>query len=157
MNTNTELWEYARQLQIPLRAVVTKDNLKKVPLQNGGYVINLQNDYHSDGTDLTGSHWTAFYIENGKAVYFNSFGIAPPVEVQLYLWRYKPLTYNTMQIQNIRSGWCGIYVLAFLKYMSSRKNIPIKKRFDKFLRLFDDDVEKNLKILKTIMGKQFFK
>lgn len=157
MNTNVELWKYAKALRIPLRAVVTKDRLGMEPLQNGGYVINLQDDYRVDGYDQQGTHWVAFWVENGKSVYFNSFGLAPPAEVQLFLWKYRPILYNSSQIQNIQSGWCGVYCLAFLKYMSSSTKISLPIRFQRFLDFWDDDVENNLRLLKRLMGKQFFK
>ena len=157
MNSNVELWKYAKSLRIPLRAVTTKDRLGMEPLQQGGYIINLQDDYRADGVDQTGSHWVAFYIENGKSVYFNSFGLAPPADIQLFLWKLKPIVYNHVQIQNMQSGWCGIYCLAFLRYMSSAKKLPLVQRFQKFLDLWDDDVEKNLRILRKIMGKNYFR
>lgn len=157
MNSNTELWRYAKQLRIPLRVVTTKDRLGNEPLQQGGYIINLQDDYRADGLDQTGTHWVAFWIENGKSIYFNSFGIAPPADIQLFLWKLRPIVYNSTQIQNIKSGWCGIYCLAFIKYMNSNKRIPLVQRFQKFLDLWDEDVENNLRILKKIMGKGFFR
>jgi len=156
MNTNTELIEYAKRLKIPLRFISTKDNLTKlVPIQNGLYIINLQDDYNADGEDQTGSHWVCFWIEGNKSVFFNSFGLAPPAEVQLYLYKFKPFMYNENQIQNIMSGWCGIYCLAFGKYMM-KKELPLQKRFQKFLELFKEDPEKNLTMLKKIMGGSYF-
>ena len=115
MNSNTELEQYAKELRIPLRFLRNKDKLHEHPLQNGAYIVNLQDDYRADGVDLLGTHWVAFWIENGKAVYFNSFGIPPPSEVQLYLYKFRPYAYNNTQIQNTQSGWCGIYVIAFLE------------------------------------------
>lgn len=157
MNSNTELEDYTRQLHIPLRFIKNKDKLNEMPLQNGAYIVNLQDDYRADGVDLTGTHWVAFWIENGKAVYFNSFGLPPPAEVQLFLYKFRPYSYNHNQIQNTMSGWCGIYVLAFLHYMNTHKKIPLPLRFQKFLDLFSDNVRDNLTILKKIMGKHFFK
>lgn len=156
MNSNTDLIKYAKQLRIPLRYVGTKDKLKEERLHDGGYILNLQDDYNTDGTDQLGTHWTSFYVERGKAVYFNSFGMSPPAEVQLFLWKLRPIAYNQQHIQNIRSGWCGIYVLAFLRYMMTHKHIPLYERLQKFVDQFSDDVEDNLTILKKIMGKQFF-
>lgn len=156
MNTNTDLVAYAGRLHIPLRFIGNKDQLKNFILQNGAYIINLQDDYRADGMDLSGTHWTAFWIENGKAIYFNSFGLPPPAEVQLFLYRFRPYPYNHNQIQNTRSGWCGIYVIAFLHYINRHRDISLEKRFQKFLDLFSDNPLENLSILKKIMGKSFF-
>lgn len=157
MNSNTELIQYAKQLRIPLRYVGTKDKLKEERLHDGGYILNLQDDYNTDGTDQLGTHWVAFYVEKGKSVYMNSFGLSPPAEVQLFLWKMRPLAYNNQQIQNMRSGWCGIYVLAFLKFMITHKHIPLYERFQKFIDMWSDDVEENLRLLKKFMNKDFFR
>lgn len=156
MNSDVELIKYAKQLKIPLRFIGNKDNLKNFVLQNGGYIVNIQDDYRADGEDQGGTHWVSFWVEKNKAVYFNSFGMSPPAEVQLFLWHYKPYSYNNNQIQNIQSGWCGIYVIAFLHWMNTHKQTPVEQRFKQFIHLFSDDPTQNLSILKKIMGKHFF-
>lgn len=157
MNTDTQLIEYAKRLHIPLRFIGNKDKLAGFPLQNGAYIVNLQDDVNSNGEDQSGTHWVAFWIEKGKAVYFNSFGIAPPAEIQLYLYRFRPYMYNENQIQNTASGWCGIYVLSFLQSMKSHPDVDLKKRFEKFLYRFSENPRDNLGILKNIMGHRYFR
>lgn len=149
--SNFQLEDYASKLHINLVSVVCKNELPATLLY-GGFIINL-ND--SDKTNVYG-HWTAFYTEKnskGKptACYFDSFGIIYPNEVRNYLKPCKEVIYSKTQIQNIQSGFCGIYCLYFLQFMQkNQKRIPnIEKRFKVFVDLFDDDEpEKNLRILK---------
>jgi hypothetical protein len=155
MNTNTELVQYADRLRIPLRWISQKNLLKDAKLQDGGYIINLQDDERADGMDQPGSHWVCFWIEDGKAVYFNSFGMAPPAEVQIYLRRYKPIPYNNQQIQNIASGHCGIYCIFFLYWMHRHRKLPVMKRFQRFLDVWSDNPLENLTILKRHMADFF--
>ena len=155
MNTDVELIAFARQLRIPLRFIGSKDELKETRLQPGAYIVNLQDDLRADGVDLTGTHWVALWVERGSGVYFNSFGMAPPADIQLFAHKLQPFYYNMHQIQNIQSGHCGIYVLFFLYWMSQYQNVPLKKRFDNFLRLWSVNPVENLTILKQHM-KQFF-
>lgn len=143
--TNFDLEDEARKYQVPLVGIYNKDTLPPTP-QAGGYIINTQDDVDkATGIDLPGTHWVAFYIEGKQAVYFDSFGFAPSLQVQNFLKPFIPYEYNTKHIQNIRSGVCGNYVLFFLVYMTrARRNDPdLNQRFKKFLALWSPDVEKN--------------
>lgn len=141
--TNVDLEEKAVRLHIPLVGVFSKD---KLPITNkdGGYIINLQ-----DSDDGPGTHWTAFYVEGSSKVYFDSFGVIPPLSVQRFL-RNK-YVYSTKHIQNIQSEICGYYVLYFIWFMWNHRNRikDVRKRFCAFLRLFSSDPTKN----KTLLAK----
>lgn len=143
MMTNVDLEEKAVRLHIPLVGVFSKD---KLPITNkdGGYIINLQ-----DSDDGPGTHWTAFYVEGSSKVYFDSFGVIPPLSVQRFL-RNK-YVYSTKHIQNIQSEICGYYVLYFIWFMWNHryKIKDLRKRFCAFLRLFSSDPTKN----KTLLQK----
>lgn len=143
MMTNVDLEEKAVRLHIPLVGVFSKD---KLPITNkdGGYIINLQ-----DSDDGPGTHWTAFYVEGSSKVYFDSFGVIPPLSVQRFL-RNK-YVYSTKHIQNIQSEICGYYVLYFIWFMWNHRNRikDVRKRFCAFLRLFSSDPTKN----KTLLAK----
>lgn len=147
MLTNIDLEEKAKQLVIPLVGIFSKNKLPPYR-QPGGYIINLQDDSDADGNPLPGTHWTGFYVERKRAVYFDPFGVVAPMSVQHFLqgldWDYSRKT-----IQNIQSTICGYYVIYFLWFMSHHKHIPLPKRFLLFQRLFSTDVEKN----KTLLEK----
>lgn len=154
MRTNWDLENEAHKYRLPLVGVFTKDQIPKT-IQNGFYIINLQDDYDSQGNDLMGSHWTVFLIEGKEAVYFDSFGFAPPIEVQNFLKPFLPYPYNTQVVQSMRSTVCGDYVMFFMRYMyMNRKNIQsVKRRFENFLRLWDKDVLKNRDKLINYLSK----
>jgi len=141
--TNVDLEEKAKRLHIPLVGVFSKDQLPPV-LKDGGYIINLQS-----AGDGPGTHWTAFYVENSSRVYFDSFGVIPPLSVQRFL-RNKYM-FSEKHIQNIQSEICGYYVLYFIWFMFTHKNRikNMRKRFCTFLRLFSSDPTKN----KTLLQK----
>ena len=159
MLTNYDIIETCQRYQLPLVGVFNKN---KIPpdKQFGGYVINMENDVDENGKQLDGSHWVSFYIEKdikGKshAVYFDSFGFAPPVDVQNFLVPFVPYPYNDRDIQNINSGVCGYYCIYFIWFMASHKikEPNLDKRYDMFLNHFDERPDKNLRILKKHLEK----
>ena len=149
MLTNHNLVEMCHKHNIPLVGVFSKDKLPpKRQMKRGGYIINLQDDADEYGRSLDGTHWTAFYIESNKACYFDSFGFVPPLQVQEFLSSFKPVPYNVKTIQSIRSGVCGWYVFYFLYCMThSKKSVPLLKRYEAFLRIWNDEPLENRKIL----------
>jgi len=154
--TNIELTQEAQKYGLPLVAVLNKDQLPLVP-QRGFYIINLQDATDEFGRDLNGTHWTVIYIEGKNACYLDTFGFPPPLEVQNFLKPYVPYPYNQQQIQNPRSGYCGVYVLFFMYYMTINKPIipNVNRRFNCFLRLWSARVEDNLSRLKTYIRGKF--
>lgn len=154
MRTNFDLENEAYKHRLPLIGVFTKDQIPRV-LRNGFYIINLQDDFDSAGNDLMGSHWTVFYIEGKEAVYFDSFGMAPPIEVQNFLKPFLPYPYNTQIIQSMRSTVCGDYVMFFMRYMyMNQKQVKnVKQRFKNFLQLWDSDDSKNRDKLINYLSK----
>lgn len=144
MMTNFDLENEAHKFKLPLIGVFTKDKLPRIP-HDGFYVINMQDDYDSQGNDLPGSHWTVFTIEKKKAAYFDSFGMNPPIEVQNFLKPFLPYPFNKQMIQNINSEVCGGYVLSFMVYMHYNRNtIPsVSKRFQGFMSLWSKNVLEN--------------
>lgn len=142
--TNWDLEEEAHRFRLPLNGILNKDQLPRVPKQ-GFTIINLQDDLDSMGNDLPGSHWTCFYIEGKHAIYFDSFGFAPPTQVQNLLKPFIPYQYNTQVIQSMRSGVCGKYVLYFMVFMTYNRNRVHhpNRRFKAFLNLWSKDVSKN--------------
>lgn len=149
MLTNFNLMEMCKEHNVPLVGVFSKDKLPpKRYMRDGGYVVNLQDDTDEYGNSLDGTHWTAFYVEKGKACYFDSFGFVPPLQVQEFLSSFKPVPYNIKTIQSVRSGVCGWYVFYFLYCMShSGRQLPLVKRFENFLRIWSDEPKHNRAIL----------
>lgn len=154
--TNYDLVAAAEKFDIPLVGVFSKDALvnkeTSPPLQDGGYIINLNDSVDAQGRRLDGSHWTCFYIEGKEVAYFDSFGFGAPTSVLTYLVNFIPFPYNLKTIQNLDSGICGYYCLYFLYWMSRHTNIPsLKKRMERFLEQFSTDVKQN----RNILDRQF--
>ena len=93
--------------------VFSKD---KLPLlkPNTFYIINLED--HDKGP---GTHWTAFYYNTFKSIYFDPFGFVAPLDVQNKI---KPYIYNDDEIQNIDTSSCGFYCIAFIKFLHDKAN-----------------------------------
>ena len=138
-SSNFELSKWANKLNIPLVAIIYKDELYKIPIRTGGFILN---------SDPKAGHWTALYIpKSGKYSYFmDSFGLPAPEAVKWYSKQAgkKDIIFNTKQIQTLRSNFCGQYSLAFLHYMIKEKKGSYNERFNKFLKLFENNNNNNL-------------
>ena len=107
-----------------------------------------------DSDDGNGTHWVFMYIDkDGKALYFDSFGVPPPVEIEKFLKMFKPFYVNDRQIQDMKSTNCGFYCIAldsFLKYQYDKKSDLISN-YAKFINMWSFDTKTNDKILKKII------
>ena len=111
ITSNIFLEEEGKRLKLPLK-VVFKDELKRMKPLNGGYIINLED------SNKKGSHWTALYIYNNYAIYQDSFGSLPPVEIIRFVRkRNMKIVYNIDVIQHLQSNACGYFAMLFLYYM----------------------------------------
>ena len=63
-----------------------------------------------------GTHWVAWYKDGKTKIYFDSYGVQPPIEVFRYLG--KPIHYNTDQVQPVGQVFCGHLCLYVLKELS---------------------------------------
>lgn len=71
-------------------------------------VVNLNT------SEQPGSHWTCYYKDKSKRIYFDSFGQITPIEIQKYLKTKKEyienssvIQRNTDIVQSINSNVCG--------------------------------------------------
>lgn len=134
MLSNYDIINICKKLKINLNGVYSNDLFNDVILENGFYVINLQNSNDGNGT-----HWTCVGISDYTHVYFDSYGFIAPQSVQeklndFYFW-------NDSQIQHLESETCGWFCIAFMYYIQNDKEKKINKRYNNFINLFD---KKNL-------------
>lgn len=151
--TNFDIIHVCQKLHIPLIGVFSKD---KLPYQrkDGAYVVNMQDDLNINGDMNQGSHWVCFYIHKKKAVYFDSFAVVPPRQIQEFLRPYQPYPYNIQQIQDIKTSSCGWYCIYFLYWFHHQNKInSFSKRLELFNHLFSKDVSKNKNILERLLEK----
>ena len=115
---NTPLEDAVKRLNIPkFRGCYCINMLPKIPHRVECGILNLDNS-RGDGT-----HWTAWYVtgqaregDNGNKIYFDSYGLDPPLEITDYLKR--PIYRNTDCIQPKYTVVCGHLCLYVLKRLS---------------------------------------
>ena len=109
--SNFELEDTAKRLKIlSFRGVFLLDALPKKPNKKECVIVNF------DKSGGPGTHWVAWY-KNGKTkIYFDSYGVQPPLEVIWYLK--SPIHYNTDQVQPVGEVFCGHLCLYVLKELS---------------------------------------
>ena len=79
--------------------------------KNECLILNL------DRSDNDGTHWVCLFVKNGCSYYFDSFGFAPPLEVQNYCYKTEGY-YNTFEIQKMGEVICGHYCIYVLYKLS---------------------------------------
>ena len=121
--SNFELEDAAKRLNISsFIGVFLLDTLPKKPNKKECGIVNF------DKSGGPGMHWVAWY-KNGKTkIYFDSYGVQPPIEVIKYLG--KPIRYNTDQVQPVGQVFCGHLCLYVLKELS------VGQEFQKVLNIF---------------------
>jgi hypothetical protein len=106
--TDGDIYKFATDNKIPLNAILMR-NEKKPKGVNGFYVFNL------DDKDNGGTHWTCAFFNKTQILYFDPFGLAPPVEILKFMKSYnKNVSYSSSQLQNIKSITCGYFVCYFM-------------------------------------------
>ena len=105
--SNFKLEDATKRLKIPsFGGVFLLDTLPKKLKKKECGIVNF------DKSSGLGTHWVAWY-KNGKTkIYFDSYGVQPPIEVVEYLG--SSIRYNTDQIQPAGQVFCGhlcLYVL----------------------------------------------
>jgi hypothetical protein len=110
--SNFQLIDAAKKLKIKhFRGVYVRDELPKSPKKEECGILNLC-DSRGNGT-----HWTA-WIKNGhEKLYFDSYGLAPPVELVSYIRN--PVYYNSERVQTDGEVFCGHLCLYILKQCES--------------------------------------
>lgn len=110
--SNFQILDAARKLKIKnMRGVFVRDELPKRPKKVECGILNLDN---SQGN---GTHWTAWIKNGNEKLYFDSYGLAPPVELVEYLKN--PVYYSSERIQPDGEVFCGHLCLYVLKKCES--------------------------------------
>jgi hypothetical protein len=158
MLSNFDINRICRKLDLPIVGVFNKDELP-VEKKIGSYYVNMENANAGSGT-----HWVMFKIycpddrsklfemdeaspKVCKALYFDSFGIGYPKEVEEYLKPFGKVAQNMKHIQNIRSSQCGWYCIA-CDYFIENDGGDYLDSYEDFLNMWSEEPNDNLKILK---------
>jgi hypothetical protein len=106
--SNIQLEDAVKALNIPnFRGWYCIDTLPKTCHKNECGILNL------DKSDGNGTHWVAWYCNNDKKIYFDSYGFDPPLEIIKYLG--KPIYCSTDNVQPRDTVVCGHLCLYVLK------------------------------------------
>jgi len=112
--SNIELESAIKKLKIPnFRGVFSRNDLPNKPHRKECGILNLDNLMGN------GTHWVAWYKNENKKYYFDSFGLHPPLEIIKYLKA--PVFYNTERVQKFGTVICGHLCLYWLKEMSKHE------------------------------------
>ncbi len=120
--------------------VYSKDELAKIKPQKKVYIVNMENSNAGGGT-----HWVLVSCLDPKVgVYFDSFALRPPEEVEAFLKRkYTDSVYNTTQVQDLYSEACGYYCM-YVAVMLIKGHSLVD-----IVHSFSEDAKKNDRILRT--------
>ena len=141
--TNIELFKLSSFFKFKLNSASFKDELPKTPIA-GNYIINLASSNQSEGT-----HWTCLIIDQQYNIfYFDPFGDFPPEEVITFIHLFKnKYGYNTTDIQNINSDYCGYFCIGLLLATSKPGNLYDKA--NGFINIFSNNTKLNDEILRN--------
>ena len=149
MLNSEEIQDFEESLGMKFVGCFSKDQLPLPPKKAGDYYVNLED--HDKGN---GTHWTFFKIfDNGKAIYFDPFGVYMPEPVRDFLRPFAPVAVNNRQIQGLTQETCGHYCEACAYYMTFDfdKKKTINENFYDFINMFSDNTNSNNKILKEYL------
>ena len=81
--------------------------------------------WNTDPADQPGEHWVAAYFsEDGKGEYFDSYGLEPQPNFKQYLDRHSICwTWNQSQLQDLWTSACGHFCVFYVIYHS--RGIPM--------------------------------
>lgn len=119
--TNFELDEAVKDLSIPnCRGCFMRNELPKRPRKTECGILNLDDTNPNDGIGSlsgSGTHWTCWWKSGNNKIYFDSFGLIMPLEMQQYLK--KPISYwSEIELQERNSVICGHICLYILKKLT---------------------------------------
>lgn len=137
--SNFDILEIYPLFKIDLIACIDVNDLKDYELQDGGYILNLNN-----------MHWVALFVNDGKGFFFDSYGVIFPKIVKQFC---PDITYSDDQIQSYNSVLCGYFCLFFLYFMTNKYKKNLNHTFDLFRSNFHDDEVKNNSILQKFVKK----
>ena len=111
MSTNTELEKIARGHGIYLKGIFLNNEIGNLKAAPGFYIFNL--DRKKTNGD-SGTHWVCAYCLPGLALYCDSFGQPPTMEVENWLnTGFHMFKYTNRQVQDLDSDQCGLFCLSF--------------------------------------------
>jgi hypothetical protein len=142
--TTNDLIRLATILKLPLIVGMRNELPDRVP-KSLNMILNLQSTLEGNGT-----HWVSLVVRDDTLWYFDTYGIAPPIEVVQWFITAprRRIVYNyRYEIQRIIDGFCGEYSLFFIKKMNSN---PSMIKYRHYLDEYEDVLKSTKPELKII-------
>ena len=88
---------------------------------------------NTDKKNQAGEHWLGLILTKSKCLYFDSFGvpIMEDIIISYLQQKYKKVIINNECIQHTFSTSCGLFCIAFIKYVKTKSN------FETFISRFN--------------------
>jgi hypothetical protein len=132
--TNHDLSIICSKRNIPLNGIYNAQTIDELKI--GNTILNLNGQ----------SHWTCIIKDKNKCLYFDSFGLPPPLRICQMMGDY---TYSLKEIQALNSSSCGFYCVACLQFMKGKTD---DRRFIIFQNFFNDEYLNNEMVLKRFFN-----
>ena len=143
--SNHDLIKWCQHLGIPIDKGGVLSREQTVPHNHkmALFIYNLEPSY------MSGSHWVATFVKDGRINYFDSFGLPPFQEIVNHAEK-KNLTliHQNNQIQDLGTTTCGYFCLYFLNEMNKGSS------YFNLLQVFDvHDTMKNERFIERYFEK----
>lgn len=149
MTTNLQLDTYMKKQKktyAPFIGVFPSDQLPATNKSNFSLITNY------DPSFKQGSHWVALAVRDGKAYWFDSYGMKPDADDLIlsddtnytaYLKKYShDIIYNHIDLQSLGTEVCGLYACYFCIHGLPAKNKEAWKMFTKNTEMNDKRIQK---------------
>jgi hypothetical protein len=149
--SDEDLQVLARHCEIPLAGIYMRNALPRP--RAGCYIWNM------DDAGSSGTHWTAGICTPHMCVYFDPFGAPPPLEILAFVNSVSSkCIFNNWIIQDPAASTCGLYCLAFLRFMTMNiaatatltRRIKMERKAEAFAQWFVDDTRTNERRLRDL-------
>lgn len=105
-SSESDLNFIAQSLNLKIKFIGSIYDINKFNI--GNYILLI-----TPSKEIRNGHWVALKVGKTKSYYFDSYGLPPPETIAKNI--HTPLYYNNIQVQDLRSNYCGIYAIYFLK------------------------------------------
>jgi len=155
MLTDKELRTLFKWFGIKCKGIYLKDEVKSKAIKQGFYIYNLDSRTNPVLQNSLGTHWTCSVGNDRDTMYFDSYGVVPPTEIETFMKRkYGKYAYNNYIIQDLNSDDCGFYCLGLALFVkeNQHKYSNLLQCCNEYISLFGDDAKKNDLILRKYIN-----
>jgi len=161
--SDSQIFQLAKKMRIPLKDVVFKDELTTPLEYNKSYIVNLEDSLDEEGNPNDGTHWCFLQLnkypnDKVESIWFDPYGQPAPECVKKVVkdtTGKQGLPNTKKDVQSLMNNACGWYCLALGHFInaSQYRSGSLYDDVTIFLDMFDDlntsvDFKKNEYILK---------